>query len=104
MRTVSIPGYLHAQPAHDWETGADVVDGQRLHFMTYEDMSDHGYVMVCAHTIEFVMPEGWDPRAQQIEALKAKKAQLERDFSEAVMKINAQISNLQAIEYTAEAA
>jgi hypothetical protein len=101
MTKVTIPGFLHAQPALDWETGPDVVDGHRLYFMTHEDMSDHGYVMVCPYTIEFTMPEGWDPRAQQIEALRKKKAELTREFSEAVMKIEAQISRLQAIEYDA---
>lgn len=104
MTTISIPGFIHATPANDWESGADVVDGQRLHFMTHEDMSEHGYINICPHTLVFTMPEGWDPRAQQIEALKVRKNALTREFSEAVMRIDEQIGKLLALEFTTEAA
>lgn len=99
MAKISIPGFIHAHPAHEWEEGADVVDGHRMTFSMFEDMSEYGHVTVCPHTLEFTMPEGWDPRAQQIEALKAQKEKLQREFSESVMRIDAQISRLQAIEY-----
>lgn len=104
MRTTTIPGFIHAKPAHDWEMDMDdVVDGHRIVFSICRDMSASGYVVVCPYTVEFEMPEGWDPRAQQIEALKQKKEALHREFSAAVVKINQQIANLQAITYEAPA-
>lgn len=100
MTTVTIPGFIQAKPAGDWDSGPHIVDGHELVFMQHEDMKDYGYVLVCPFNMQFEMPEGWDPRAQQIEALKAKKEQLQKEFSAAVVKINQQIANLQAIEYT----
>lgn len=100
MAKISIPGFIHAKPAYEWEDDSDVVDGHRMSYSSIEDMSEYGYVTVCPHTLEFDMPEGWDPRAQQIEALKAQKEKLHREFSESVMRIDAQISRLQAIEYS----
>jgi hypothetical protein len=62
-------------------------------------MVSGGYALVGPVTIDIEIPEGWDPRAQQIEALKNRKAELEREFSAAVALINEQISRLQAISY-----
>jgi hypothetical protein len=100
MPTVTIPGFIQAKPAHEWDSSANVIDGHEMVFMQHEDMKDYGYVLVCPFNMTFEMPEGWDPRAQQIEALKAKKEELQREFSAAVLKINQQIASLQAIEYT----
>lgn len=99
MAKISISGFIHAIPATEWDTGTDVVDGHRMTFSVFDDMSDHGWVEVCPYTLEFSLPEGWDPRAQQIEALKAQKEKLKREFAESVMRIDTQISRLQAIEY-----
>lgn len=101
MTTISIPGFIHAKPASDWDSGADVIDGHRLIFFTMEDLSTQGYVNVCPFLMEFDLPEGWDPRAQQIEALENKKAQLRRVFAKEMMDIDTAISRLQAIEHTA---
>lgn len=97
MTTVSIPGFIHAKPTDDnWSP--NVVDGHAMTFMLHDDMKDYGYVLVCPYMMEFEMPDGWDPRAQQVEALKAKKESLKREFSEAVMKIDQQINSLLALE------
>lgn len=100
MTTVTIPGFIQAKPANEWDDSANVIDGHELVFMLHGDMKDYGYVQVCPYTIEFEMPEGWDPRAQQIEALRAKKEELQREFSKAVLRIDEQINKLLAIEYT----
>lgn len=97
MPQVSIPGFIHAKPASEWDSSQNVIDGHAMLFMMAEDMRDYGYVMVCPYTMTFEMPEGWDPRAQQIDALQMKKA----EHVAAITQIDRQISNLLAIEQSA---
>lgn len=100
MTTVSIQGFIQAKPASDWDSSPNVIDGHSMMFMTNNDMKEYGYVLVCPYTLTFEMPEGWDPRAQQVDALQIKKAQ----HVAAIVEIDGQISKLLAIEYTSEAA
>ena len=51
--------------------------------------------------VEIDLPENYDPRAQQIAALEEKKQKVMADFQNTITEINARISNLQALEYTA---
>ena len=51
--------------------------------------------------VEIEVPDNYDPRAQQIVALEKKKQQVMADYQKTVTEINARISNLQALEYTA---
>lgn len=99
MAKVSVPGFIHATPAHEWDQGPAIIDGHRLSFFAFEDMSDSGWVMVCPHTMEFDIPEGWDPRAQQIDALKAQREKIRAEMSKRLMEIDEAISKLQAITY-----
>ena len=55
---------------------------------------------VCEQEVEIEVPDNYDPTPQKIAALEAEKAKAMSDFNETVMKINAQISKLQALEYT----
>jgi len=98
MTTITIPGFLYAKPAHDWEDGPSIIDRHRISFFDMDCMESHGFVLICPYTIQFEMPEGWDPRAQQVEALKQRKEDLKREFAEAVMKIDQQINSLLALE------
>jgi hypothetical protein len=100
MTPITIPGFLYAKPAYDWEDGPDIIDRHRISFyaITPDVMQHQGFVLICPYTLQFEMPEGWDPRAQQVEALRAKKEELHREFAEAVMKIDQQINSLLALE------
>ena len=51
--------------------------------------------------VELDVPEDYDPRAQQIAALEAKRTKAMADYQKSVTEINDHISKLQAIEYTA---
>jgi len=51
--------------------------------------------------IEVEVPDDYDPTAQQIAVLEAKKVQAMSDFNKTVMDINTRISKLSALEYTA---
>ena len=49
--------------------------------------------------IEIEVPDGYDPRTKQIEALQAHKQKVMADYQKTVMEINDRISKLQAIEF-----
>jgi hypothetical protein len=64
------------------------------------DDSEH-LTYVGQQEVEINVPEDYDPRAQQIAALKAQKQKVMADFQKTVDTINEKISKLQALEYTA---
>lgn len=97
-KSITIPGFIYAQPASDWDKSADVVDGHTMTFFTMDSMEAHGYVKVTSTALTFELPEGWDPRAQQIEALRLKEQELRAEFQRRVTEIHAQINKLQALE------
>ena len=63
-------------------------------------MDSADYTFVCEQDIELEVPDNYDPRAQQIVALKEKRQKVMADFQKSVTEINDQISKLQALEYT----
>lgn len=99
MATITIPGFIHAKPAESFTPPARCRDGMEFDFWLYENMNAP-HVLVCPYELTFDIPEGWDPRPTHIKQLEEKKADLQREFTEAVMLINQQISRLQAIEFT----
>jgi hypothetical protein len=60
-----------------------------------------GRTYIGPREVEVDVPEDYDPRAQQIAALEKHKQKVMADFQKTVTEINARISNLQALEYTA---
>jgi hypothetical protein len=101
MTTVSVPVHVYVVPANEWETGPHIIDGYRTVFFTSDGVSGGQYIKLCEATVNLEMPEGWDPRAQRIAALQARKAEITRAFQAEVEKINTQISKNLAIEHTA---
>lgn len=97
MTTITIPGFIYATPADSWERGPNVLDGHSLKFIVHEGLNAP-YVQLCPHTITFDLPEGWDPRAQRIDALRKEEKKLRADFHVRVTEIQAQINKLQALE------
>lgn len=51
-------------------------------------------------TITFEVPADFDPREPRIAALKAKKAQLQAEFTARITEIEREINKLQALEFT----
>lgn len=102
-KKITIQGHIFAKPADRWSMNyANTVDGHQMDFMTdVDDMSDHGYVKVAPATVTFEMPDGWDPRAQQIEALRKEEEKVRAAFTARITEIQAQINNLQALEMSA---
>lgn len=52
---------------------------------------------VCEQEIEIEVPDNFDHRAQQIEALEKKKQKVMADYQKTVTEINNRINNLKAI-------
>lgn len=68
---------------------------------SFKASDDDTRTFVCEQKIEIEVPDNYDPTAQKIAALEKQKVEAMSDFNETVMKINTQISKLQALEYTA---
>lgn len=100
MKTITLKGFIHFK--HDrWAENHD----NDFSFWRYEDLESNGYVKVCPHEFSFEVPEDFNPVPGQIAALEAKRAKVQREFTETINRINAEIGKLQAIEYEpAEAA
>ena len=58
-------------------------------------------VVVRPHSIEVEVPDDFDPRSQQIDALKAAQQKATAAYHAMVTDIKRQISELEAIEYVA---
>jgi hypothetical protein len=88
--------HIHYQK-YEWED-----EGQYLIYShKFDDTDYRSYVG--SQEIEISVPDGFDPRAQQIAALEAKKQKVMAEYQKTVTEINDRISKLQAIEYTGEA-
>ena len=100
MKTITIQGHIHYQHyEHNSWTDDRSLD---FHFWKYEDMASQGYFYVCPYTVTFDVPEGWSPVPGQIAALEAQRAKVQKEFTDTVARINAEIGKLQAIEYEPE--
>jgi len=101
MAKVSIPQFIHCMPKLDWQVGqSDVVDMKFTAF-PFKDMSAAGYSLVGPGTLEFDLPDDFDPRGQQIAALVKQREKLQQELAESIKRINRTISELTVIEYTA---
>lgn len=65
------------------------------------EYTEAGYVTVCPHTIEYEVPDDFDPRPAQIKQLEEKQREAAAAFHALTTEINRQISELQALEFTA---
>ena len=77
-----------------------------ISFYNFKPSADYfQYVTVVAeHTIEVEVPDDFNPVPGMVAALEEKKRLLRLKLAEELMVLDEQISKLQAIEYTAEAA
>lgn len=57
-----------------------------------------GYINVCEASVEVEVPDNFDPRAAQVEALKRQKQAVMADFQKRVTDIERQIAQLTALE------
>lgn len=62
-------------------------------------MTEHGYLEVCKHTLEFEIPADFNIVAAKVGALNNVKAALEKAFHKRIAEINDKISNLTCLEF-----
>ena len=74
-----------------------------ISFQSYRPSDDSYFntVVVRPHSIEVEVPDDFDPRSQQIDALKAQQQKATAAYHAMVTDIKRQISELEAIEYVA---
>ena len=93
MKTVSVKGFISLGIA-DW-------DGKDAYTFTTFKYEGAERVLVMPYTLEFELPDGFDPRGAQVEMLKAEKKKAMADFQALVTSIDRKISELTALEHTA---
>lgn len=80
---------------YSWEEKGEY----QLFFARVDDDDSRAYIG--EQEVEIEVPGNYDPRAQQIAALKKHKQKVIAEFQSSVDCINDRISKLQALEYTA---
>lgn len=88
METIKIEGFIAKSPYGSGFTHIPV------------DMSEHGYITVCPHTIEVPMPADFNPIAAEVAALNKKLDKENEEHADRVKLIKDRIANLLCIEYT----
>ncbi|MFA5900465.1 MAG: hypothetical protein WC829_15305 [Hyphomicrobium sp.] len=90
MKT-TINGFVHLRTS-SWSEPNDYV----LTRIKFENNND--YLFVAEGVMTFTIPAGFDPRAHEVEVLKAEKIKLMADFQNRVTEIERKISELTCLE------
>lgn len=79
------------------------VEVPRIDFYTFKPSPEDwpGLVVVGEHSIEVEVPDDFDPRPELINGLKEQQKKARADFEKLCTDIQRQISELQALEFTA---
>jgi hypothetical protein len=91
---IKITAHIHFVKYHFEEKGE-----YQIYSCQLDDAEHRTYVS--EQEIEIEVPDGYDPRAQQIAALEKDKQGVMAEFHKTITNINERISKLQALEYTA---
>ncbi len=85
---------------HQIEMYVHWVQGDRYHLFSFDNTKyDKTCVLVNKQTIEFDVPEDFNPTPSAIANLEEYKAEINRQFAAKIAEVNEQISKLQAICY-----
>lgn len=97
MAKHTVHGFIVYHPETYWE------DHERIDFQTYDPRNSirSTAVLVREHSIEVEVPDDFDPRPQQIQALEKKRDAVRAEMSARITEINNQIQSLLAIESAA---
>jgi hypothetical protein len=91
---IKLTAHVHYKK-YDWEEEGEF----QIWFAKLDDDDTRTYVG--EQEVEVVVPDNYDPRANQIAALEKQKKKVMADYQKMVDTINERISKLQAITYTA---
>jgi hypothetical protein len=75
-------------------------DKHRWHFTHYDprNFKDPKELFVCEHSFTAEVPDNFDPRLSQVDALREEEKKLRAEFTARVTEINARIQSLLALE------
>ena len=97
-KTITLPVFIRAEKrAYTIYTDVDGFDVR----VSASDYAQDGEFIIGQTEITYTIPADFDPVAPMVSAIEAKKAELTAEFTAAVMKLNKQLAELQAIEHTA---
>lgn len=97
-KTITLPLFIRAEKrAYTIYTDVDGFDVR----VSASDHAQDGEFIIGQTEITYTIPADFDPVAPMVSAIEAKKAELTAEFTAAVMKLNKQLAELQAIEHTA---
>jgi hypothetical protein len=85
---------------YDTYKHCEMLGWSRWNLTRSEHKKEDELIFVGTAEVTFDVPDNFDLRTEQVKVLKAKQEELQAKFSAAVMELNQQISELQAIEYT----
>lgn len=94
MKHVAVPGFLYLRNCR-W-SGEETYG---FHTVEMGECENGEYITIKPFTLEFDIPDDFDPRGKKIEALQAAKQKLMAEFSARCIEIERQIGKLQAIEH-----
>ena len=90
MSTVKITGHVY-ELRFRWDAASTFL------VMSSKNMGDDSYTYVGPVEIDYEIPADYNPTAQKIAALQAKREAAGREFAATVKAIDEQISKLQAL-------
>ena len=92
QRLVTLPVYVHHYRKYD---------GSSAYSISSFDQSKYSpdYVMVGKTELVYLIPEAFDPIAQEVASLKRKKMDVINEFTNRIKELDEQIGKLTAIEY-----
>ncbi len=96
MAKITQPVFVHS----DTDKHCEAIGFSRWNLARSEWKGDKDNIFVCTAEVTFDVPDDFDPRPAQVKALEAKKREMQAQFAAAVVEIERQISQLQAIEHT----
>ena len=86
---------------HVYHTQYSWADEAEYQVFSFEAPKDEYRTLMCTREVEIEVPDDFDPREQQIEALLDKKQKAMAEHQKTMTQIERAISKLQAISYTA---
>lgn len=92
QRLVTLPVYVHYFKNHS---------GKDTYSVASYDMSEYNpsFVKIGKTELVYLIPEAFDPIAQEVAALKRKKMDVINEFTNRIKELDEQIGKLTAIEY-----
>ena len=100
-KTITLPVFIRAEKC-GYVIYTDV-DGFDVRVSASEHCCDNEFIIGQTELV-YTIPADFDPVAPMVSAIEAKKAELTAEFTAAVMKLNKQLAELQAIEHNEEPA